>query len=274
MGTRGLFPWFMGTRGLFPWRVVVCSHETENIVKGLTPLTDWLGVGVDVDEPRVLSPLGRCHAGYDGKDGLLGGIVQSGDTYGVTCQHVISSTCNSLAVHQNTSPNSASISITSIPDAVLLNSQNPCFESPPRESVAIVSAATTSWLERCMSRRIPVRQIHPRSQGSIAGVVKATVSASTIEQRVYRFPQIEVIPSLTSYFYGLITFPLVKRRFSYPGDSGAWIRDSESGSWIGMVTAGDDRGSTYASDAGCLLDYFSQLTNAQTFLMPATWPQG
>ena len=61
---------------------------------------------------------------------------------------------------------------------------------------------------------------------------------------------------MTSYFFGLLKFPLLRRRFSYPGDSGSWVREIESDSWIGMVTGGDDLFSTYATDAGCLLDYF------------------
>jgi hypothetical protein len=262
---------FMGTRDLFPWRVVVYSNEIERIIEGLTPLADWLGVGVDVEYTTVseLLHLGRCSSGNDGSDGLLGGIMQSAQaTYGVTCQHVISSSCASLAIPQNFSLKYKPTT-TSIPDAVLLNHHTPCFEAPER-NVETVNAATPNQIDYCMLNRIPVRQTHPHSQGKISGVVRATVSASVIGQQIYRFPQIEVTPYLVSYFFGLLKFPLGKKSFSYSGDSGAWIRDSQIGSWIGIVTAGNNQGLTYASDASCVLDYFSQLTN-QSFLVPATW---
>jgi hypothetical protein len=258
-------------RHLLPWRAVVCTHEKEKIRQGLSRLSDWLGIGVDIEEPTTLEPLGRCQNGYDGKDGLVGGTLRSTSDFAVTCKHVISSACKSVIGLPTPIGSQASDPITSAPDAVLLNPRNPCFETPT-EVADPVSPSSPAWIEHCLLSRLSVYQTHPGSQGRACGIIKAIVSASAIGSRVYRFPQSEVILDRTGYLFGLITLPFGKKRFSYPGDSGAWIRDSQSGSWIGMVTAGDDRGSTYVSDAGCLVEYFKCITGSNSFLLSATWP--
>ena len=260
------------TRGLFPWRVIVSSHQSDFFADYLVPFANWLGIGVDIDdEPEIISHLGRCSSGVDGKEGLVGGIVKFDDTYSLTCQHVISSSCGSLPSCQRNIASPNKIGITNIPDAVLLNLGSPCFEAP-ESNAETISAATTEWIEYCMVNKLPVFQTHPHSQGMVSGAVKATISASLIDNQIYRFPQIEINPCRISYLYGLIKLPFGKKQFSYPGDSGAWIRDTKTGQWIGMVTAGNNQGVTYASEASCLLDYFSQLTGSRA-LISATWPK-
>jgi len=255
----------------FPWRVIVCSFERERLQRGLAPLADWFGIGVDIDEPTFVTPLGRCLVGYDAKFGLVGGILRYDEPYAVTCGHVISSSCNSTSGHLASVHTLPYSGVTSIPDAVLLQTNTPCFEVPD-EAAEPVSAALPSWVEHCILARVPVRQSHPNSQSHIAGRIKTVVSVSTIGEQLYRFPQSEIIPRSISYFFGLLKFPLFKRYFSYPGDSGAWVREAQSGAWIGMVTAGDDHGSTYLSDAHSLARYFGLLANNSELSLSTTWP--
>ena len=181
--------WNARARGLFPWRIVVSSYQLDRIKEGLAPTAEWLGIGVDIDKPRRLTHFGRCRVGDDGMDGLVGGVVRFRETYGITCHHVISSACKSLAKLQHISQNPASIPFSSVPDAVLLNYQNSCFEAPI-ENAEVVNVATTSLLERCMRARVPVRQTHPESQGALAGVIKAIVSTSPIGKTNLPIPSV------------------------------------------------------------------------------------
>ncbi len=251
---------------LFPWRVVIYTHNQEFFTRQIIPLSDWLGIGVDIDEPSVLTLAGRCHVGYPAMNGLVGGAVSGKESYLVTCQHVVSASCRSLRHGSTLHPSS----VQSSPDAVLLHTEIPCFESPSERSIP-VSPASPAWIEQSILSRRRVTQTHPLAQQKAKGVIKATVSCTAVGLRLYRFPMLEVIPDRKVYFFGLVSRPSKSCFFSYPGDSGGWVVDCESGLWVGMVTAGDDRGSSYLTDAGCLLEYFQHLTGARATLFATSW---
>jgi hypothetical protein len=72
---------------------------------------------------------------------------------------------------------------------------------------------------------------------------------------MFRFPHLEVLP-----WYGSFLGRILNRPFTKHGDSGTWVFDVQSGSWIGMVVAGDDRNAaTFIAEAGPLVDYFEQM---------------
>ena len=48
--------------------------------------------------------------------------------------------------------------------------------------------------------------------------------------------------------------PLVRPRFSHPGDSGSWVFDQARSSWFGMII-GADRSYSFAHMAEALFDY-------------------
>src|SRR5260370_7397847 len=128
-------------RELFPWRVVISTTDPGQVGTELSRFRDWLGIGVDVDDPVAPYPLGRCTAGYDGLDGLAGGMVRTPEPFLVTCQHVVSTACQSLAKapsgrgHVSPRGQSAPIPpaaprVTSVPAPVLLRPRPPRFPAP------------------------------------------------------------------------------------------------------------------------------------------------
>ncbi len=261
---------FHRLRGLFPWRVIVCSHDQDMILDSLRPHADWLGIGVDLDEPPTIRSLGRCLVGYDALTGLVGGTLAFYETYGVTCRHVLSSECNSVAsptCHTEWPP---SRFVSEAPDATLLRVNTPCFQVPIDESRS-VTEASVSLIEQWMLTRSPILQVHPESKGQRLGIVKAQVSASRIGSTIYRFPQSEVILNMRQFFFGMITIPFGRTCFSYPGDSGSWVCGNQLGPWLGITTAGDDMGATYVTDASCLMEYFKLLLGESRVLATATW---
>lgn len=256
-------------RNLFPWRAVICSHDERRIAEQVRKYADWLGIGVDLEEPATVRFTGRCTADYGGFAGLVGGLLEGDDLYALTCHHVVTANCGSLAPLPTLGQVPPTIS-TSVPDAVLLRSGTPCFHVPSQDARPY-ALATNPLIEHIMLKRLPVSQNHPEASVRIAGVVKATVSTTTVGDKVVRGPLVEIIPDRKSYLFGLLKLPLGAKHFSSPGDSGGWVIDTGTRSWLGVVTAGDDRGSTYATNASFLLEYFRKLLGSQAELLPTSW---
>jgi hypothetical protein len=101
-------------RGLYPWSAVIVVERADSIIRCLTPITEWLGIGVEVLETRQRTraeggerredgdsvstiPQGRCSVGHDGLEGTVGGLImtESEPGLGVTCRHVLSDHCGS-----------------------------------------------------------------------------------------------------------------------------------------------------------------------------------
>ena len=160
---------------------------------------------------------------------------------------------------------------THAPDVALLRPWTPCFNCPPFDSsTAVVPTTAANTQDLIMSRRA-VYVAHPDCSRT-SGVVKAAVSQINIGGVFTRFPLLEIIPRVEAYLFGLVKNPL-RTRFSKEGNSGAWVVDPASQTWIGMIAGGDDRGSTYVLDAGPLRDYFCHILNERNMAatMTRTW---
>jgi len=258
---------------MYPWKVAVSTNSPTKVADILRKHQDWLGIGVDVDDDVDVRLLGRCMAGYGGLEGLVGGLVQSSqETYALTCNHVVVDRCQSVARQLPVPSPAVTGIVNSAPDLVLLNPETPCFRAPSVSSSAVLVAPSASAIEALIARRTAVWLTHPECP-SAAGVVKAAVSLVRIGEVLQRFPLLEVIPRLNAYVFGLLKYPF-HRTFAREGYSGAWVADTATQTWVGMVAGGDDRGSTYLLDAAALADYLSLLCGwpNRAPIVTATWP--
>jgi hypothetical protein len=97
------------------------------------------------------------------------------------------------------------------------------------------------------------------------GLVKddADLRGTRIGNYFYRGPHLEISP----YFYKRfgITLPLrpSRRRFSTPGNSGAWVVEAADKTWVGLIVGAEDPPNTraYAISAYFLLDGFERFTD-------------
>jgi hypothetical protein len=82
---------------------------------------------------------------------------------------------------------------------------------------------------------------------------------STRENEFKIVPMAQVMLYRNKYFW-LIPWPMFRRYFSRPGDSGSWVISEHDKSWVGMVVAGDQRVKlSYVLRAPELINYLRML---------------
>lgn len=244
---------------LYPWRAVVETSSPIKIAEQLKPLSEWVGIGVDLARQVPTRNLGACTQGNGGSFGQAAGVLESqsqiGVEYGVVCHHVLSQHCGSL--YWPDPPNR--LAYADYPqgalDAALIRLRSPCFVRNNAQRIDI-RCASASDRNRFIAEALEVKK-WPLLNGR-RGVIEQPVPAIRTPQGQIRAPHIQVIPSFTKRF-GVI-WPLFGRAFSSSGDSGAWVVDHSRSLWFGMVIHGADPpvARTYALEAAFLLDAFSR----------------
>lgn len=95
------------------------------------------------------------------------------------------------------------------------------------------------------------------------GFIYSYVHAFPLRGRLIRFPHLQIMPRRTR-FLGLIEWPFFGGPFSRPGDSGSWVIEARTKTWLGMVIAGDkDFHATFVAEAQPLLAYFEGRIQAE-----------
>jgi hypothetical protein len=109
------------------------------------------------------------------------------------------------------------------------------------------------------------------SDGVTGMVLFSYVSGFRLGHHFYRGPHFQITPAFYRKFW--LTWPL-SGRFSSKGDSGAWVVDTETRQWLGMVIGGFPLPNTLtvALSAEHICDAFgrSQLPGASSSLASAT----
>lgn len=173
----------------------------------------------------------------------------------MTCSHVLSNICSSLLVRGEPTQNGYQ------PDAALIRTPNPCFPIP-LNSRTHLPCASPNDIDLFTRARSIVRKIFP-AKTKPAGFISSRVVTLEVNGSLYRFPHLEILPRLIKVA-GLIVLPVFDRYFSEPGDSGSWVVEEKSGSWVGMVVGGKDFFLiSYVAEATPLIQYFeARLANA------------
>jgi hypothetical protein len=231
-------------RGYFPWKVVVETDQPTIYKRFLFGIHDWLGIGIDTAPKRKITQFGFCQI-TGGREGTIGGMVTGSDLYAVTCAHVISPNCGSVRFRSQLDED------TDQPDAALLEAANPCFPAPFGTRV-VLPVATESLIEACIKARTLVEKLQNTRTGA-PGYVRTRVSTIPFQGVLFRFPHLEIKPYRMRQ-WGL-RFPLFRRSFSVNGDSGAWVIERDTESWLGMVVGGADDHSSWLIEADPLLRY-------------------
>lgn len=256
-------------RTLFPWKIRVLTTSQQLLINSLQRYTDFLGIGVDVDDYQHATPLGRCQGDYGGMEGVIGGLLldtTTNDTYAVTCAHVLAPGCGSRVDQPGgpprrrpgpmaPPPTPPQGGISNVPDVALLGDGNPCFEVP-RAVAHTVEPASQADIDRHILNILPVHKTHPDAR-RVTGVITSVVSTIALGDRAYRFPHVSIVPRRIEYLWGALTLPLT-RHFSKPGESGSWICGDAS-SWLGMIVGGAAGGTSFAVEASALLDFLATM---------------
>jgi hypothetical protein len=184
----------------------------------------WLGVPVALAPSPRPELLGRCSVGGE-SDGVVGGAVKvNGDEFGLTCDHVLSQACGSVA--SRPSPRTAGE-----PDAALIRPGADCFDFPV-PTAGRCSAASVSEVSKLIFRNGTVVL---RRNGRPGNALTRSYDFA-INGREYRFPHVEVGPQRRGFEAFLPQ--AMARRFSRAGDSGSWVFDARSGEWVGLLVGG------------------------------------
>jgi hypothetical protein len=268
-------PWFRVFRqDRFPWRVVLVTDRPQSVTKWLSGqwAAEWFGIGVDVvplardrrfregrgssgtsppfDTPGgspatspSLAPLGRCQNGEDGLEGVVGGVLLGAlnlERYGLTCRHVLSSTCGSAFWPRPTRPANNEF-VQESPDAALIqmNGGPDCFGR--RSTIGRpIAPATSADIELAALLKTPM--IKSSDQRGVQGLIQfAKVSGFKLGKYIYRGVHFQLMPRFRRRFG--IVWP-IRRNFTQGGDSGSWIINSETRAWVGMVVGGYKRPNT------------------------------
>jgi len=241
-------------QGKFPWKAVIETSDPDYFRRTLTPLNEWLGIGVDLAPRQKIKLTGRCQVG-DGMDGVVGGMVEDHESFAVTCAHVLSSQCGSKVIAGNPYA-SAPAGVKNEPDAALISTTTPCFTELNGGRKRKFSCADDQIVLHSVNSRSKVFKFSPRKKEP-AGFIHNQVALLPPSNggSAYRFPHLEIRPDRTTYFFGTIPYPLSKY-FSREGDSGSWVVEESLGIWFGMVVGGTEHGSSYAAEGRPLLDFF------------------
>jgi len=103
------------------------------------------------------------------------------------------------------------------------------------------------------------------------GIVSSRVVGFPIDKIYYRFPHLQVVPLQIPIFGPFKS--VFQRAFSVEGHSGSWVFEEQTGSWLGMIVAGDeDRKLSFVAEAQPLLNYFALCLNmSPTNLQPTSF---
>jgi hypothetical protein len=248
-------------RGDFEWIVTIGTASPDFFRQSLLDLRDWLGIGIEFARPspavlhagRKRLPKVRSCRNTPDNIGTVAGTVrseQSDAAYALTCSHVIPQCPNMLF---NDHPGE------DVPDATLARIDTPCFTvaTPSDKPLPVMTAAEIADLVKTSGR---VRRIGGYSRRH-AGWLTDAWSSYRVGDRFHSFPACKVVLDRTIYF-GFCPWPLFRRRYSLPGDSGAWVvapplAPGDQPRLLGMIHAGGIYGS-YVILAEPLLAYFEK----------------
>jgi hypothetical protein len=247
LGAIRLEPRKRKPRDKFPWVVILETNHPEVFRSEFEILKNWLAIEILFDQPSEIFRYGQCQM-LGGRLGEIGGLLEfSNQSFPMTCAHVLSHGCASLAIGTNPGQGQQ-------PDAALIQSGTPCFHWQS-QSASPKTPATRQDVERCMLRADTVRYANTRHK-RVRGYLYGTVSEFPVDGVLYRFPHEMVVP-ITRLLFGFLPWPLRSGFFSEPGDSGSWILTEKSDRWVGMVVGGDPFTRTsYIAEGGSLLKFF------------------
>ena len=194
----------------------------------------------------------------DGGQGIIGGVLstemvpdlRNGKSWPLTCSHVLAPGClsASLRAHHQFNEN--------MPDAALLVGTTPCFSFT--DGFTQLHAATYAMLDDLKKRGTSVNMCEPNRNQRTGYIHFHAIGFPTLDGAYSRFPHVVV----KRFFYrqfGFL-FPLFNRNFSGPGDSGSWLRVTDSDLWIGMLIGGDEVSrESYVAEGDSLIQYFNAL---------------
>jgi hypothetical protein len=238
---------------LFPWRVEVRTTDAAYLTARLRPYAEWLGIGVDVVKGRPMGPQSTC-ASPGAQAGTVAGALSGhgGELMGLTCAHVVGTAC-SCARWRARLPQQGT---TGAPDAATLDTGAPCFPIPAAGLTHLRCATRDELTELHLDGR-PVHRIGGRRlgrDGTITvnheggGVGAPATTLYTLDKGLLgRFPAVVITPRPS--LLGRLLGPLGERAFSRGGDSGSWVVDPATGTWVGMVVCGDAHHQTVALNA-------------------------
>jgi hypothetical protein len=218
----------------FPWRVVITAPDRENLYALFSnPETSrWCGIDIEIRRPTQSSQKqGRCRQGTDGLEGVIGGVFEdtlSGERYGVTCAHVLSSTCPITFWSAGKPAVVPKEYIAERPDAAFVKGITTCFSPPTFDEEVVVS--TLKDVVTHVQNETSLRKT-PSNDGTLGVVQQGLGSLFKLGDVTYRGPHFVIAPKFYKQF-GLV-FPR-SGRFSSQGDSGSWVT-TEDGKWLGMI---------------------------------------
>jgi hypothetical protein len=227
-------------RGTIGYRVQIECHQPEYIA-GLLRRVDasWIGIETTVTYGEAPHPL----QGLSGKvGGILGPLIGPAGQVGpigLTCSHVDEDLGPPFLDLYCGPPEG----LTACPDIR-------CVQFPDAEAheTMFVRRASAQVTEQLMTHQIRVART---PQGPPPGLLLDFVETFDYLGRTNRFPSIR----LHAQSVKILGLRWSRRDFSKPGDSGSWVVDLESRTWLGVVVAGRDMtGDCYAHRAGPLVE--------------------
>lgn len=243
---------------IFPWTIIVGTNKPKFITDKLMSLREWIGIGIEIAKPLRVKRLGFCKHSPDVVGEVAGLLMQTVDDrneqdsviktkiFALTCKHVIPY-CDCDVAH-------GSLDRGSQPDAALLPLYGNCFTSDNFKTVPI-DTATRAQIKDFSVREIRVRRLGGDSK-IYFGLIENPLTSFACDGVLSEFPAFSVVLD-KKYFLGLIPYPLFRKTFSKPGDSGAWVLSEERDKWLGMVFVGSTRARlTYVLIGEALLSHF------------------
>lgn len=247
--------WWELSLNEYPWVVVVRSNRRRELADALLSIREWLGIGVHMAKPGRWRPQMRCST--SGKDGTVAGYVASrasGERFPLTCAHVVGAKCQQALINRQTGRNRE-------PDAALLVPHSCCDPWKDGREVALVS---TAEIDTAMKQQLKIRRAGGSARPGI-GYVKNRLACYLSGQTSEYFPTFIAESWPMSFVVNLFSWPPFFRRFSEPGDSGAWVlvddKNAERPAWLGIVVAGGEgrnRRESYVVMAKPLMNYFNR----------------
>lgn len=238
---------------IFPWVVVVGTDQPELMRESLLTIKEWLGIGIDIAAPLRFKKYESCRHSPD-TVGVSAGILRhraDGAAYALTCDHVVPR-CDCYVAHGDPTTGLQ-------PDAALLPLGEGCFSLDPSR-LAIRRAATQREIEDFSKTRKnrKVKRLGGRRR-AYSGLVENPMTTYSCDEVICKFPTFSVVLEKKSFLFRLIPWPLFRKTFSEPGDSGAWVLSQEDDSWLGMVVGGAERSLlTYVSYGQALVSFFQE----------------
>lgn len=269
------------SEGQFPWVVVVGTNLPELVAEKLLTLKDWLGIGIDIARPLTVQPYWACGKSDD-SNGTIAGLLRISSlnesnshptvstTYALTCAHVAPKCdCHVIGEHNNNRDKEGRINGI---DALLIPTNSKCLKLDTAE-IDVLRTTRPSEIDTLAK---PERHISGRKWNlvkrkggesrALPGIIlcpfacHTSVYQPTGESEFRAIPMAQVVLYQTKYFFGLIPWPMFRRYFSRPGDSGSWVLSENEESWVGMLTEGDKRAHlSYVLRAPELIEYLEML---------------